>query len=73
MRELGFAVLPSKANFLYIKLEGFGGRELYERLKERGVLVRHFAKPRIDDYIRVTIGTKPQMDEFIYVMSEVIV
>lgn len=72
LRELGFAVLPSKANFLYIKLEGFGGRELYERLKERGVLVRHFAKPRIDDYIRVTIGTKPQMDELIAVMSEVI-
>ena len=55
-----------------MKMDGFDGRELYEKLKERGVLVRHFAKPRIDDFIRVTIGTKAQMDEFVEVIKVVL-
>ena len=61
LRNMGFQVLPSKTNFLFVKNDKIGGRELYEKLKDRGILVRHFGNPRISDYIRVTIGTDEQM------------
>ena len=61
LRNMGFQVLPSKTNFLFAKSDKIGGRELYEKLKDRGILVRHFGNPRISDYIRVTIGTDEQM------------
>ena len=62
LNGLGFTVLPSQTNFLFVKTDKIGGRELYEKLKDRGILVRHFGNPRITDYIRVTIGTDEQMD-----------
>ena len=61
LKAMGFAVLPSRTNFLFVKSDRIGGRELYEKLKDRGILVRHFGNPRISDYIRVTIGTDEQM------------
>ena len=61
LKALDFTVLPSKTNFLFAKSDKIGGRELYEKLKDRGILVRHFGNPRISDYIRVTIGTDEQM------------
>ena len=61
LQALGFTVLPSRTNFLFVKSDKIGGRELYEKLKDRGILVRHFGNPRISDYIRVTIGTDAQM------------
>ena len=62
LTALGFTVLPSKTNFLFVKSDKIGGRALYEKLKDRGILVRHFGNPRIADYIRLTIGTDAQMD-----------
>ena len=62
LKDLGFAVLPSQTNFLFVKNDKIAGRALYEKLKDRGILVRHFGNPRITDYIRVTIGTDAQMD-----------
>ena len=61
LKALGFTVLPSRTNFLFVKSDKIGGRELYEKLKDRGILVRHFGNPRISDYIRMTIGTDDQM------------
>ena len=61
LKDLGFTVLPSRTNFLFLKSDKIGGRELYEKLKDRGILVRHFGNPRIADYIRLTIGTDGQM------------
>ena len=61
LKNLGFTVLPSRTNFLFVKSDKIGGRELYEKLKDRGILVRHFGNPRISDYIRMTIGTDDQM------------
>ena len=61
LEKLGFTVIPSKTNFLFVKSGKIGGRALYERLKDRGILVRHFGNPRICDYIRITIGTDEQM------------
>ena len=63
--ELGFEVLPSLANFLFLKKETLPGEMLYRKLKERGILVRHFSKEVISDYIRVSIGTTEEMDAFL--------
>ena len=61
LKVLGFTVLPSQTNFLFVKTDKIGGRELYEKLKDRGILVRHFTNVRICDYVRITIGTEEQM------------
>ncbi len=61
LEKLGFTVLPSLANFIFARHPGVDGETLYRELKARGVLVRHFTKPSIRDYNRITIGTREQM------------
>ena len=58
---LGFNVIPSAANFLFVSHKTASAKQLYLDLKERGVLVRYFGKERIDNYLRVTIGTDAEM------------
>lgn len=60
--ELGFEMTDSVANFLLAKHAEIGGGELYEKLKARGILVRHFETARISDYVRITIGSMEQME-----------
>ena len=72
LRELGLQMTDSKANFIFAKCPGIGGYDLYAALKDRGILVRYLGKPRISDYLRITIGTKEQMDSLISAMKEII-
>lgn len=72
LEELGFTVLPSKANFIFVKTDKMDGGELYKTLKAKGILVRHFTNLRICQFNRVTIGTKKQMETFIDTLKEVI-
>ena len=58
----GFYVLKSETNFLFAKKEGIAGDELYRRIKAEGLLIRHFNTKGIEDFVRITIGTKEQMD-----------
>ena len=62
LRELGFEVLDSCANFVFARSPRVDGETLYRKLKARGVLVRHFTKPEIRQFNRITIGTRQQMD-----------
>ena len=61
LRSMGFEIPESKANFLFAHSSKIDGGTLYRALKERGILVRHFNKPRISDYVRITIGTREEM------------
>jgi len=72
LETLGFTVLPSKANFLFAKTDKISGLKLYLQLKEKGVLIRHFEKPRICEYNRITIGSRQEMETFIEKVREII-
>ena len=72
LRKLGFAVLDSQANFVFAKSHRIDGEDLYRQLKQRGVLVRHFTKPRIAQYIRITVGTMEQMERLIQTIQEIL-
>ena len=65
LRALGFTVPESKANFVFIKRDGLDGGDLYRKLKDRGILIRHFSDPRIADWNRVTIGAPGEMTAFL--------
>lgn len=72
LEALGFRVLPSKANFIFAESEKIAGGALYLALKARGILVRHFDKKRIDNFIRVTIGARAQMEEFLNAVNQIL-
>ncbi len=65
LKEMGFELTDSRANFLFIRHPKISGGELCLRLRERGVLVRHFSKPSIADFNRVTVGAPEQMAAFV--------
>lgn len=62
LKRLGFTCLPSSANFLFATHERVGAREIFEALKEEQIFVRYFNLPRIDNYLRITIGTDEEME-----------
>ena len=63
--RLGFAVLPSSANFVFAKHRARGGPEFAAALREHAVLVRHFNKPRTAPYLRITVGSEDDVRRLI--------
>lgn len=63
--ELDFKVLPSQANFIFVSHPNFRAADLYYLLRENGILVRYFNKPRIENYLRISIGTDEDMNLFL--------
>jgi histidinol-phosphate aminotransferase len=72
LSEVGFEVLPSVANFVFARHSSRGGARLAAQLRERGVLVRHFQKPRIEDFLRITVGTEEQCGRLIALLRSLI-
>ncbi len=70
-RGLGWRVLPSKANFVFVSRPGIEGETVYRRLKERGILVRHFDVDGIRDFVRITIGRPRDMERLLGEMEAV--
>ena len=72
LKKLGFQVLPSKANFLFAAHATAPGGELFRKLREKGVLVRYFDKPRISNFLRITIGTPEEMEALTEALEEIL-
>jgi histidinol-phosphate aminotransferase len=58
---LGYDVIPSQTNFLFAKKDGLRGEEIYKEIKKAGILIRHFNHGGIENYVRITVGTREEM------------
>jgi histidinol-phosphate aminotransferase len=68
--ELGFEVLPSQANFVFVRHPRHGAAKLAAGLRERSIIVRHFNLPRISEYLRITIGTAEECEALVEALTE---
>lgn len=65
LEQLGYEVIPSKANFVLAKKSGLSGEEMYKGIKKKGILIRHFNHPGIENYVRISIGTREEMNRLL--------
>ena len=71
LEKIGFEMTPSSANFLFVKHPAIPGETVYRKLRERGILVRHFNVERIRDYNRISVGTDAQMEALVAAAAEI--
>ncbi|MBU3604356.1 histidinol-phosphate transaminase [Polynucleobacter sp. AP-Kaivos-20-H2] len=72
LNALEFATLPSTANFIFTRHPKYAGAKLYQVLRDRGIIVRHFKSPRIEEFLRITIGTDEQSNELVTALKEIL-
>lgn len=72
LKRLGFEVLPSAANFVFARHSQWSGKALAQALRERAVVVRHFDKPRVHEFLRITVGTPDQQRALFDALTEII-
>lgn len=72
LKKLGFIVTDSKTNFIFVRHTAKSGNEIFKYLRQRNIIVRHFSAPRIDDWLRITIGTDAEMETLISVLKEIV-
>ena len=72
LSKLGFTMTDSRANFLFVRHEKIDGETLYKKLKEKGILVRHFKQERIKDYNRITVGSRREMEILVKTIGEIL-
>ena len=72
LRALGFTVLPSLTNFLFVTHPNKKAPDIFAALREKGIFIRYFKLPRIDNYLRITVGTDEQMDKLIAALKEIL-
>ena len=69
LHALGFEVLPSAANFIFARHAVRSGAELAKALRERSIIVRHFSKPRIENFLRISVGTAGDLERLVQVLT----
>lgn len=72
LEKLGFVHTESMTNFVFVKSDRISGGELYKRLKENGILVRHFDKEEIKEYNRITVGSEQEMQELVRAVRKIL-
>lgn len=72
LKQLGFSYLESKSNFIFATHESIPAQDLFVKLKEENIFVRYFKKPRIDNYLRISVGTDEEMDTLLEVLRKYI-
>ena len=72
LKKLGFEVTNSATNFLFAKSDKIGGQKLYEELKKRGILIRHFSAKEIAEYNRITVGSIGQMNTLLETVKKIL-
>lgn len=72
LKALGFETLPSTANFIFTRHPQHTGARLYQALRDRGIIVRHFKSPRVEEFLRITIGTDEQSNELVTALQEIL-
>lgn len=72
LKKLGFEMTDSSANFIFAKHPEMSGLDIYSKLKSKGILIRHFEKPRLSDYNRITVGSREQMTILIETLREIL-
>ena len=72
LRKMDFMVIDSMTNFIFARSKTIEGKGLQKELKKRGILVRHYDKPLITNYLRITIGNREQMETFLKVIREIL-
>lgn len=72
LKGLGFSCLPSQTNFVMAKHKTAKAAELFAALREKKIIVRYFSAPRIENYIRISIGTEEEMEALIAALSEIV-
>lgn len=70
MRKLGFEFPDSKANFIFATHKNAAAEDIFKAAKEKNIYVRYFKQPRIDNYLRITIGTDEEMQQLLQFLKE---
>ena len=72
LKDLGFTVLPSETNFVFAKHEDFTGEDIYLHLRKHNILVRFFNTPKLNEFVRITIGLPEDMQTLVDCLSDYI-
>ena len=72
LRDIGFKVMDSKANFVFVSHKTMKAEEIFKELRKKGILVRYFNEPRINNFLRITIGTDEEMKTLIEELKNIL-
>ena len=72
LRSLGFEMLPSSANFIFARPTGMPAEEVAHRLRQKYILVRHFKQPRIEQFLRISIGSRSDMQSLVAALQDIL-